>query len=249
MLPDPWWIRCVATDVRSGGMSPERTQAVSPVWVMGGGPAQRACCTTASLSRLPAGAAVGLLCATSGPSPPTGGEGQKRSWLRIERLERGTDIRVIQALLGHDKLETTARYTRVATGMIAGIESPLDLLSHKRTFTADDVARAVSLVSYASSPSSSAFASLTSGHVEAFGDPAVDRGDDRDHFAIVMDAVRSTRAVRIVAVRDRGAIATMSALSSPPRYLPRDLIIRRIVGRRNTRRGLPEPTVTRCVIQ
>ena len=31
--------------------------------------------------------------------------------------------------LGHDKLDTTARYTRVATGMIAGIESPLDLLS------------------------------------------------------------------------------------------------------------------------
>ena len=44
-------------------------------------------------------------------------------------LERGSDIRIIQALLGHDKLETTARYARVATGMIAGIESPLDLLS------------------------------------------------------------------------------------------------------------------------
>jgi integrase/recombinase XerD len=44
-------------------------------------------------------------------------------------LERGTHIRIIQALLGHDKSETTARYTRVATGMIAGIESPLDLLS------------------------------------------------------------------------------------------------------------------------
>ena len=47
-------------------------------------------------------------------------------------LERGTDIRIIQALLGHDKLDTTARYTRVATGMIAAIVSPLDLLSQPR---------------------------------------------------------------------------------------------------------------------
>jgi integrase/recombinase XerD len=47
-------------------------------------------------------------------------------------LERGTDIRVIQALLGHDKLETTARYSRVATGMIAKIESPLEGLSAPR---------------------------------------------------------------------------------------------------------------------
>jgi integrase/recombinase XerD len=47
-------------------------------------------------------------------------------------LERGTDIRVIQALLGHDKLDTTARYARVATGMIAGVESPLDVLSQPR---------------------------------------------------------------------------------------------------------------------
>jgi site-specific recombinase XerD len=47
-------------------------------------------------------------------------------------LEGDTDIRIIQALLGHDKLETTARYTRVATGMIASIESPLDQLSQPR---------------------------------------------------------------------------------------------------------------------
>ena len=43
-------------------------------------------------------------------------------------LERGTDIRIIQALLGHEKLDTTARYARVATGMISAIESPLDVL-------------------------------------------------------------------------------------------------------------------------
>ena len=43
-------------------------------------------------------------------------------------FDRGTDIRTIQALLGHEKLETTARYTRVATGHITAVKSPLDRL-------------------------------------------------------------------------------------------------------------------------
>jgi integrase/recombinase XerD len=44
-------------------------------------------------------------------------------------LERSVDIRVIQALLGHSKLTTTARYASVATGMIAAVDSPLDDLN------------------------------------------------------------------------------------------------------------------------
>ena len=44
-------------------------------------------------------------------------------------LERGTDIRIIQVMLGHSHLETTARYAQVATNLIAGTPSPFDRLS------------------------------------------------------------------------------------------------------------------------
>ena len=44
-------------------------------------------------------------------------------------LEQNIDIRVIQVLLGHANLDSTARYTHVATNVIRGVMSPLDRLS------------------------------------------------------------------------------------------------------------------------
>ena len=46
-------------------------------------------------------------------------------------LEGGTDTRVIQVLLGHSRIDTTARYTKVAAHLIAATRSPLDTLGTK----------------------------------------------------------------------------------------------------------------------
>jgi len=44
-------------------------------------------------------------------------------------LEQNIDIRIIQVLLGHAKLDTTALYTRVAVNTIREVMSPLERLS------------------------------------------------------------------------------------------------------------------------
>lgn len=41
-------------------------------------------------------------------------------------LEDGVDIRYIQKLLGHSKLETTSIYTQVTKNKLKNIKSPLD---------------------------------------------------------------------------------------------------------------------------
>lgn len=51
-------------------------------------------------------------------------------------LELGTDIRVIQMLLGHGSIRTTLRYTRVTHKHVARIQSPVDVLGTEGAKTA-----------------------------------------------------------------------------------------------------------------
>jgi site-specific recombinase XerD len=44
-------------------------------------------------------------------------------------LEQHEDIRVIQVLLGHNKLERTARYSHVASNRLREVKGPLEYLT------------------------------------------------------------------------------------------------------------------------
>ncbi len=47
-------------------------------------------------------------------------------------LEQNVDICVIQVLLGHKKLDTTARYAQVASTTLRSVKSPLEQLPAKK---------------------------------------------------------------------------------------------------------------------
>ncbi len=65
-----------------------------------------------------------LGCGISKPISPH----SMRHAFAVHLLERGTDVRTIQLLLGHRSLATTARYLRIATSKVCSTTSPFDLL-------------------------------------------------------------------------------------------------------------------------
>jgi site-specific recombinase XerD len=48
-------------------------------------------------------------------------------------LEQGTDMRIIQVLLGHSSLQTTTVYAHVSAKLVANVQSPLELLHGHKT--------------------------------------------------------------------------------------------------------------------
>lgn len=84
---------------------------------------QRGCCVSAGSVRYHLSAAAKKAGLVKRVTPHV-----LRHTFATHLLELGTDVRVIQMLLGHRSIRTTVQYTRVTSKLVAGTTSPIDVL-------------------------------------------------------------------------------------------------------------------------
>lgn len=84
---------------------------------------QPGCCVSASAVRYHLAASAKKAALTKRVTPHV-----LRHSFATHLLELGTDVRVVQMLLGHRSIRTTVRYTRVTNRLVASTRSPVDVL-------------------------------------------------------------------------------------------------------------------------
>ena len=103
----------------------------------GGAIVRRCSCWKASVvgsrwRRRPSSAPSALACKTAGITKPVTPRSLRHAFA-THLLESGANLRVVQTLLGHQSLNTTAVYTHLAKSWLADLKSPLDRLKEPPT--------------------------------------------------------------------------------------------------------------------
>lgn len=125
-------------------------------------------------------------------------------------LEHGTDIRFIQKLLGHARLETTTIYAKVAINKAGQIESPLDRIAHASAATSNKATDE----SRQSSPAKTMQPSVGTLRLSVASPSKDERGGQA--AACSVEIVRSTESVTLPGISIRESRPGWIALDLPP---------------------------------
>lgn len=125
-------------------------------------------------------------------------------------LEHGTDVRFIQKLLGHARLETTTIYAKVAVNKAGQIESPLDRIAQSRS------AGATPLLTASENETVPKLTQPSVGKLRLeVSHPQLDKSGERSAVCLV-EIVNSSRSVTLPGISLRESRPGWIALDLPP---------------------------------